>query len=271
VTGDGASAGRSASPPISRRELLRLCAAAAAGAGAAALAACNSKDPVQYSAAAQAGVLLTRPAVPAQSVAPGLHPLGLGSGRDGVLYVPAGYDAGTPTPLALLLHGATGSASGIAEPFMPLADGAGVILLVPDSRGRTWDRITGSFGPDVAFIDQALAYAFERCNVDAARVAAAGFSDGASYALSLGMTNGALLPRVVAFSPGFAAPGARTGAPRFFITHGVSDTVLPIQQCSRRIVPELRALGYDVTYEEFDGGHEIPLELATEGLRWVGA
>lgn len=253
---------------LSRREMLRLCAA---GAGAAALAACGGKDPVGFSAAARSGVLLSRPAAPTVGAELGLSPLGLASSRDGLLYVPAGYDEDVAAPLVLLLHGAGGTASGIAEPFLPLADAAGLILLVPDSRGRTWDRITGAFGPDVAYIDEALAYAFARCNVDPARVAAAGFSDGASYALSLGMTNGELLPRVVAFSPGFAAPGTRRGTPRFFITHGVSDPVLPIDQCSRRIVPELQALGYDVRYEEFAGGHIVPLALATEAMGWVKA
>ena len=36
---------------------------------------------------------------------------------------------------------------------------------------------------DVWFIDAALAWTFERCFVDAVRIALAGFSDGASYAL----------------------------------------------------------------------------------------
>jgi len=33
-----------------------------------------------------------------------------------------------------------------------------------------------------------------------------GFSDGASYALSVGITNGDLFTHVIAFSPGFVAP-----------------------------------------------------------------
>jgi predicted esterase len=34
------------------------------------------------------------------------------------------------------------------------------------------------------------------------------------------------------------------------------------------IVPELRNAGYDVTYREFDGGHEVPAEISEEALDW---
>ncbi len=55
-----------------------------------------------------------------------------------------------------------------------------------------------------------------------------GFSDGASYALSIGLTNGDLFTHVVAFSPGFASPVTYTGKPPVFVSHGTHDEVLPI-------------------------------------------
>ena len=58
---------------------------------------------------------------------------------------------------------------------------------------------------------------------------------GASYALSVGLTNGDLFSDILAFSPGFMAPAVRHGAPNIFISHGTQDTVLPIDRCSRRI------------------------------------
>jgi predicted esterase len=33
----------------------------------------------------------------------------------------------------------------------------------------------------------------------------------------------------------------------------------------------LKARGYDVTFREFDGNHEIPPAVAREGLQWVAA
>lgn len=200
---------------------------------------------------------------------PGLQPLALEAGRDGLVYVPAGYRADRPAPMVLMLHGAGGNALGGLDPLLRLADEAGLILVAPDSRGRTWDVIVGGYGPDVAFIDRALAQTFARYAVDEERIAVEGFSDGASYALSLGMANGDLFSHVIAFSPGFAAPGTSQGSPGFFISHGISDPVLPIDSCSRRIVPRLQRAGYVVRYHEFAGGHVVPPEIARQAVTWL--
>ena len=75
------------------------------------------------------------------------------------------------------------------SPLIKMSVLAGIILLAPDSRGATWDDLPaaqGSFGPDVAFINAALAQTFALYNVDAARLGIQGFSDGATYALGLG-------------------------------------------------------------------------------------
>jgi len=97
----------------------------------------------------------------------------------------------------------------------------------------------------------------------------AGFSDGASYALTLGVSNGDVFDSVVAFSPGFFAPQVQHGRPGFFVSHGVGDQVLPVDRCSRRLVPKLRRRGYDVTYEEFDGGHEVPQAVREQAMAWL--
>lgn len=196
----------------------------------------------------------------------GLHRLALDGRREGLLYVPPHYQVGQPAPLVLMLHGAGGNAQHSLNPLMPLADEAGLILLAPDSRGQTWDIVRGGYGPDVAFIDRALAQTFAHYAVDPAHLAIEGFSDGASYALSLGLANGALFSHVLAFSPGFMAPAARQGQPRIFVSHGTGDDVLPIDSCSRRIVPQLRQAGYDVTYREFDGPHTVPAGIAAAAL-----
>jgi predicted esterase len=45
--------------------------------------------------------------------------------------------------------------------------------------------------------------------------------------------------------------------------------VLPIDRCSRRLVPQLRQAGYDVTYQEFEGGHVLPPALARSAVGWL--
>jgi phospholipase/carboxylesterase len=216
------------------------------------------------------GWIAARPGTPSRVTEPGLHPLELGGTR-AFLYVPAGCGAGAPAPLVLSLHGAGGGAQQGLYPLQALADDAGFVLLAVGSAGRTWDVIRGGFGPDVEAVDGALAHVFGRVAVDPARVVASGFSDGASYALSLGITNGGLFTHVAAFSPGFMAPASQHGAPRIFISHGTGDQVLPIDRCSRRLVPTLEDAGYDVTYHEFAGGHTVPPGIAAEAVRWLGA
>ncbi len=213
--------------------------------------------------------LTAHPHPPAEHApSPGLHALGLAKGRDALLYIPRSYDPQHPAPLAVMLHGAGGNAEGALLPFRDLADEAGVILLAPESRGKTWDIIEGGLGPDVAFLDRALAHVFDRLAVDRDRVIIEGFSDGASYALTIGLSNGDLFRRIVAFSPGFSAPPRYAGTPRVFVTHGERDPVLPIDRCSRRLVPALKKRGYDVRYIEFPDGHRVPGELAREALDW---
>ena len=136
---------------ISRGRFLKLAGGVAGAASLGLLNACEGATPGEGSAhqtpgerqevgsLANQGRLLARPTSPSAGarVPAGLRPLGLGAERDGLLYVPAGYDAVERAPLALTLHGAGGDArSGISH-FLRLADEAGVVLLAPESRGRT--------------------------------------------------------------------------------------------------------------------------------------
>jgi len=201
-----------------------------------------------------------------EALTPGVHPLGLGDGRDGLIYMP---DVDGRPPLLVFLHGATMNARQTLRPLVAAADDAGLALLVPESRGETWDVILGGFGPDVTFIDAALERAQSATDADTERLSIGGVSDGASYALSLGIANGDRFGRVLAFSPGFAAPPEQVGRPRMFISHGVHDRVLPIDQCSRPLVASLREGGYDIEYREFDGGHEMPEAIVRAAFMWA--
>jgi phospholipase/carboxylesterase len=221
-------------------------------------------------AAVLARVLLRARPTPVSAPAPaGLQPLGLAEGRDGLLYVPASYAPDSPAPLVVMLHGAGGGARRSLAPLTGLADAHGLLLLAPDSRGRTWDVVLGGYGPDVAFIDRALAHVFERYAVSPERLAIAGFSDGASYALSLGIMNGALFSHIIAFSPGFSVPVVQQGEPAIFMAHGTADEVLPIDRCARRLRRILAEGGYDVSYHEFDGPHTVPPAIAAEAVAWL--
>src|SRR5215213_139595 len=209
----------------------------------------------QHSKEGRDGVLLARPGQVNITSPTGERRLNLDGRRDGLIYVPPGYRRDRPAPLALMLHGAGGNAQHGLSLLRDFADSHSLIILAPESRRQTWDVIVNKYGPDVAFIDRALEQTFNRYSVDVRRVGFGGFSDGASYALSLGVINGDLATDVMAFSPGFMAPTRQQGSPRLFISHGIRDQVLPIGRCSRQIVPQVRKAGYDVRYREFDGQH----------------
>ncbi len=208
---------------------------------------------------------------PRTGLSAGLERLEPHGGVPGLLYVPARVRPELPVPLVLVLHGAGATAQHGLELLVGPADDAGLVLLAPSSQGRTWDLVLGGYGPDVAWIDRALAEVFQRLPVDPSRLAVGGFSDGASYAISLGLTNGDLFSHVLAFSPGYAAPARRRGRPRLFLSHGTRDRVLPIDACSRRLVPELRQAGYQVRYREFEGGHAVPAAIARDAVAWLGS
>ena len=211
------------------------------------------------------GRLTARPRPGVKTSSTGQIMLGLNQERDAILQVPKNA-SGAPLPLLVMLHGATQSADDMFWYLGSLHEETGVAILAPNSRDTTWDAISDSFGVDVAGLNQALERVFEKVAIDPARIAIGGFSDGASYAISLGLINGDFFNSVVAYSPGFVISGEEHGKPRIFISHGTRDRILPINRCGRRIATDLKAHGYDVTLREFDGDHEIPADVSREGL-----
>ncbi|AKM28882.1 esterase [Pandoraea faecigallinarum] len=193
---------------------------------------------------------------PARAVfAPGRNPLGLSETRDAVLYVPAELPTDRPVPLFVMFHGA----GGFPEKVLPFIEAHAqrhrFLVLAPHSTFPTWDIVIGGNGPDLERLQAALREVAARYVIDARRVAFAGFSDGASYALSIGVTNGDIASHVIAFSGGFMSIFVQEGQPKIFIAHGTIDEQLPIATSGRQNANKLKAAGYDVQYVEFDGLH----------------
>lgn len=207
---------------------------------------------------------------PGPTTMTGVHALGIAAARDPIVFVPESLPSDQAVPLLVALHGAGGDAQGGLSILRAAAEQFGIVILAPSSRAPTWDAIRGGYGPDVGIIDRALQEVFLFVRVDPQRIGIAGFSDGASYALGLGLANGDLFQKVVAFSPGFVPPGPRNGLPSIFISHGTGDSVLPIDATSRRVVPALEKRGHEVAYREFDGPHTVPPTIAVEAGLWLG-
>lgn len=232
-------------------------------------------------------VLVAAPAI-AQSSAPHLAArpdaaaTGLKSGETAlangaIAYRPAALSPG-PAPLLVLLHGAGGYPSNFLQAMEPVADRLGLILFQPHSRGLTWDFVQNLaaerdpwFGAvDARRLDQSLADLFGRAAIDPKRIVLLGFSDGASYGLSLGVANPGLFSAVVALSPGmFVPPNGIDREQRVFVAHGRSDHVLPFETTSETIVRQLREQGANLRFRPFAGDHQIDPAVLTEALEFA--
>ena len=186
---------------------------------------------------------------------PGKHQLGLFAERDAILIVPEGIDPATPTPMMVLFHGGGGSAEKILPMMQAHAAARGFLLLVPQSLFPTWDIVIAGNGPDRERLDVALGAVADRFALDPAHLAFAGHSDGGSYALSLGLTNGDIASHLIVSSAGFLSVQMQTGAPRIFISHGLMDEQIPIDRSGRVHAAALKEAGYDVTSIEYNGPH----------------
>lgn len=186
---------------------------------------------------------------------PGTHPLGLAEARDTLLVVPDGLEPGVPVPLMVLFHGGGGSAQKILPMMEAHAARHRFLLLVPQSTFPTWDIVIAGNGPDRERLETALGHVARHFAVDPARIAFAGHSDGGSYALSLGLTNGHFVTHVIVSSAGFMSVHRQEGAPRVFISHGVHDEQIPVDRSGRVHSALLKEAGYDVTYVEYNGPH----------------
>jgi phospholipase/carboxylesterase len=233
---------------MNRRTFLALGAAGVVGSARAVRAATRAQDDIPY----------------------GETRLGIAEDRDGSLYVPKSYRHGTPMPILVWLHGFSGSAGGFRS-TQPLAEEFGAIVLAPESRGITWGQSAPGFDEDVRYIGAAFRDVGSRLDLDGDHVALGGVSDGATYALCMGVAYGDVFNHIMVFSEGALQPFRWRGQPRVFLGHGTRDIQMPIEQTSYRTVPALRERGIDVTLHEYDGGHGAPAPVVRAGFEWFFA
>ena len=211
--------------------------------------------------------LSARPAAPAADTLPrGYSRLG-----DAMAYRPT--SAGVAPGLLVLFHGAGGNAARFITLFQAEADRRGLVLLSIQSTDMSWDIVRSEAAPpgraptvrpgvDARRTNAAMAALFAKVGIDPARIVAAGFSDGASYALAIGLANDHLFTGIASLSPGFVRKTGKQRRQRIAIAHGKADQVLPYAN-ARDIASLLRGNGYAVNFADFDGGHGVdPATLA---------
>jgi polyhydroxybutyrate depolymerase len=167
-----------------------------------------------------------------------------GIARRYILHVPASYDGSRPLPLVLVLHGRGGNALGMVKStgmdlkanqekfFVAYLNGTG------DPQGWNNGLILAAdiTADDVGFVRAVIAQLGARLNVDASRVYAAGFSNGAmmSYRLGAELSDHLAAIAVVEGTIGMRGPdGSMLKTPNpagpipVIIIHGKQDANLP--------------------------------------------
>ncbi len=181
----------------------------------------------------------------------------------------------------LLLHGTGGNENDL----LPLG-----ALLLPEAnllspRGRVLERgmprffrrlAEGVFDvPDLIAQTHALAefvaLAADQYGFDAARVTAAGFSNGANIAGSLILLHPGVLRAAVLLAPMVPlvpeTPPDLTGTP-VFVGAGRRDPLIPIAE-TERLLTLLRGYGADVTAHWEEGGHALTRAEALAAADWL--
>jgi predicted esterase len=159
-------------------------------------------------------------------------------------------------PLLVMLHGRGGTIAGMAALWNALDDPKPILD---------------------GFVAQ---YVIETARAMCARhncsgVYVMGHSQGVAYAYRAALTDPDLVKGVIAMAGSLDEKlipdemlAKAAGKVRVFIAHGRRDEAVSLD-FSRKAREVLQSRGYDVVYKEFDGGHEINLQIVRDAQAWM--
>jgi phospholipase/carboxylesterase len=177
-------------------------------------------------------------------------------------------------PLVVVLHGAGRQDEILAKALRDEPERRQALFLIPRSVLPTWDLIASDGRPDLDFLEHALDLVWRRYPVDPRRVALLGYSDGASYGLSVGLSNPRVFSAVMGWAAGFkiidrSAIGPDDEKPRVLLEYGSHDPLFPFEQVAVPMRDDLRARGYDLEFRVDEGGRHWPSgDFQREALDW---
>jgi len=208
---------------------------------------------------------------------------------------PHNYDAQKSYPLLIGMHGRGGNSEGFIAQYDKLTDPQ-VIYVTPEGQyplsthmGPQWFRRSWSItaaGKEAwktsdAMVSTYILKTIEQVSQDhrISDVYLMGFSQGAVYAYTIGLQNPDKIKGVIGFSGYLMEPdGAHSiltagdieaaSDLRLYIAHGVDDAAVDVKT-ARKLKTLFEANGYDLTYTEFQGRHDIQAEIFNQAVDWM--
>jgi phospholipase/carboxylesterase len=192
------------------------------------------------------------------------------TGRSGAFLLPPGFEDNA-VPLLVVLHGTGGSGSGTLPLVKRLAIARRFAVVAPDSElAEHWEvpdhpgETTKDSEHVVACVRELRAMA--HVVIDSQHVLVAGISGGGSTAPYEASTYDDFTAFAVLHGGVFAGGLGPRRVPGWFST-GQQDPLRPVASVSKA-TDAVRALGFDVGFHTYPGGHEVSSAELSDLLRW---
>jgi predicted peptidase len=195
-----------------------------------------------------------------------------------VLLTPSTIDPDRNYPLITVFHGAGRREEMLVKACREEPDRRRALFLIPRSVEPTWDLIHGGPGQcDLEFLEYAWDLIYRRYPIDPRRQVLIGYSDGASYALSLALSNPGFFDAALCWAAGFAtmdraSVGSENKRTRFYLEYGTADPLFPFDRIALPMRENLTRAGYRVEFSVDEGGGHWPSgSFQREALDWYFA
>jgi hypothetical protein len=196
-----------------------------------------------------------------------------GEGR-GVLLTPEPYDPNLQYPLFTIFHGAGRQDELLAKASRGQPNERQAFFFIPRSIAPTWDLIVDGPAVDVEFLEFAWDLIYRRYAIDPAQRCLIGYSDGASYALSMALSNPGYFAAAMVWAAGFVLLD-RNGydqqgqKARLYLEYGTHDQLFSFEEIALPMRDNLERAGHDVTFSVDEGGRHMPSgSFQREALDW---
>lgn len=191
-----------------------------------------------------------------------------------VLLTPSKIEPGKQYPLFTVLHGAGRQDEMLTKACQGEPDRRDAFFLIPRSVEPTWDLIVGGEAKDIDFLAYAYDLIYRRYPIDPKRQVLIGYSDGASYALSLALSNPGLFDAALCWAAGFVmldptALAPEAPKPSIYLEYGTHDELFPFERIALPMKENLTRAGYPVEFSVDEGGRHWPSgSFQGEALDW---